>query len=79
MVVMMLLGASRFLLAMSKETREGIPFPARVRVMNILWTLAYFLTTICFLQFQQSGEQIMNFGNALLAFIEDSRSEELSM
>jgi hypothetical protein len=47
--------------------------------MNIIWILGYSLSAMCFLQFQQFGEQIMNFGNALFAYIENSRSEDMSL
>jgi hypothetical protein len=79
MLGMMLFSASRFLFTIGKETREGFIFPARIRVMNIIWILGYSLSALCFVQFQQYGEQIMNFGNALLAYIENSRSEDMSL
>ena len=48
--------------------------PAAIRVLHLVWVLAYFLTNICFLQFQLKRQEIMYFGNLLFDYIVKTRS-----
>lgn len=59
----------RFLNALSNDKANTGQLTPRVAAMNILWGLAYLMSSVCFYQFTFKSEDILCFANTLLGHI----------